>query len=199
MTCNIKKGFYCVCMCQEGATQDIKHMTERKKNQVGYHAELHGFVLLSFLSIVLYFLHDLRFGLGHQLPQRTVRCHWPHKRVLKTQKMCETVSQNVQRDWFTTEDGVQLQVKQLNPEWVSKNGTMWKYVKQKSNSEILSSVQNEIKVTTVTILWPRVLRLQRTFTVEETLSATCQFLNSHNNSGSTKLSFLGTMTSRRSF
>lgn len=29
---------------------------------------------------------------------------------------------------------------------------MWKYVKQKSNSEILSSVQNEIKVTSVIIL-----------------------------------------------
>lgn len=61
-------------LCQEGATEE-KHMTERRKKQVGYHAELHGFVLLSFLSIVLYFLHDLSFGLGHQLPQWTVRCH----------------------------------------------------------------------------------------------------------------------------
>lgn len=59
---------------------------EMKRMQVCYRSELHGVVLLSFLSIVLDFVQDLSFGLGHQLPQRPVRCHRLHKGVLWRKK-----------------------------------------------------------------------------------------------------------------
>lgn len=67
--------------------REEKVRTEKKriKIQVCYHSKLNGIVLLSFLSIVLNFLHNFSLGLSHQLQQRTVRLHGFHKWVLWTQ------------------------------------------------------------------------------------------------------------------
>jgi hypothetical protein len=47
-----------------------------------YQGQLRGLLVLSFLSIVLDFLHDLRLCLRHKIPQRPVGHHRAHKRVL---------------------------------------------------------------------------------------------------------------------